>query len=62
MNVHDLRIILKIATGIHIEDETDYEITDLIKAGWIYKTAIGYDVSSSTLQKLERICQIWEEI
>jgi hypothetical protein len=62
MNLHDLRIILKIATGQSTEFENGTDIADLIAEGWIYRRAIGLDVSSTTLQKLERICQNWETI
>jgi hypothetical protein len=62
MNLHDLRIILKIATGQSIKFENGTDISDLIAEGWIYRRAIGEDVSSTTLQKLERICQNWETI
>lgn len=62
MNLHDLRIILRIVTGQHIQDEYGPDLDDLVANGWVYKTAIGYDVSSATLQKLERICKNWETI
>ena len=62
VDVHDLRIILKVTTGHHIEDEYDGDLKDLIDQGLIYKTQIGYGTSSETLRKLERICKNWEEI
>ena len=62
MDVHDLRIILKVTTGHHIQDEYDGDVQDLINEGLIYKSQVGYGTSSDTLRKLERICQNWETI
>ena len=62
MNFYYLRVILKIVTGQDLEDENGTDLSDLIADGWIYKTAVGYDVSSAALMKLEKVCQNWETI